>query len=199
MNSILAGLVAITAPCNNVTYLSACAIGLVGGLVYILSTKFMNKAKIDDPIQASQVHGFCGFWGVLSVGIFDRDTGLIYTGSLRQLQVQLIGALAMTAWVVIFCTFFFKVMQSVKRLRVTAVYEIIGIDLLMHASIHDFSMDHFLKTREKEINNPEDSERSEDQTRNGSVMTNDTAIHTARSNHSSISHRSTITSETQHY
>ena len=163
MNSILAGLVAITAPCNNVTYLSACAIGLVGGLVYILSTYFMNKAKIDDPIQASQVHGFCGFWGCLAVGIFDRDTGLIYTGSLKQLQVQLIGALAMTAWMISFCIFFFKVMQSVKRLRVTPVYEIIGIDLLMHASIHDFSMDNFLKTRDKEgkINATIDSERSE--------------------------------------
>ena len=112
----------------------------------------------------------------------------------------MIGALALSAWVIIFCIFFFKVMQSVKRLRVTAVYEIIGIDLLMHASIHDFSMDHFLKTRgEKDNNDSVYSERSENQTRNGSVITNDTAIHTSRSNYSCMSYRSTLTSETQHY
>ena len=83
-------------------------------------------------------------------------------------------------------------MQSVKRLRVTPVYEIIGIDLLMHASIHDFSMDHFLKTREKEgkANASIDSERSEDQTRNRTMTTNDTTIHTSRSNVSGLSYRS---------
>ena len=85
MNAILAGLVAITAPCNHVDHWAASFIGLLGGVVYILSTKLMHKMKIDDPIEASQIHGFCGLWGVLAVGIFDRDSGLLYTGSHKQL------------------------------------------------------------------------------------------------------------------
>lgn len=80
-NAILAGLVSITAPCNNVDKWAALVIGLFGGILYIISTKLLIRAKIDDPIQATQIHGFCGFWGVISVGIFDKDTGLIYNGS----------------------------------------------------------------------------------------------------------------------
>ena len=81
MNAILAGLVAITAGCNNVSLFGSCIIGIVGTLVYVGSGKMMHRWKIDDPIEASQIHGFCGVWGVLSVGIFDLDTGLLYTGS----------------------------------------------------------------------------------------------------------------------
>ena len=81
MNSILAGLVAITASCNNVNAWSAAAIGIVGCMVYMGSSKLMYRFQIDDPIEASQIHGFTGFWGCVSVGIFDLDTGLIYSGS----------------------------------------------------------------------------------------------------------------------
>ena len=141
----------------------------------------MSKFMIDDPIQASQVHGFVGFWGVLAVGIFDRDTGLIYTGSHKQLQVQLIGAIALATWMVSFCLFFFKVMQSVKRLRVSAVYEIVGIDLLMHASIHDLSMDYFLKKNETQLNGSMESERSIGSQKSVNVVPETDRLTTSRS------------------
>lgn len=72
-NGLLAGLVSVTASCNNIENYSAFVIGIIGGVVYILSTKLMEKFKIDDPCSASQIHAFCGLWGVLAVGIFDID------------------------------------------------------------------------------------------------------------------------------
>ena len=69
------------ASCNNVEASAAAAIGFVGCLVYLGSSKLMYKLKIDDPIEASQIHGFSGFWGCVAVGIFDLDTGLVYSGS----------------------------------------------------------------------------------------------------------------------
>lgn len=84
-NGLLSGLVSVTASCNNIENYSAFAIGIIAGGVYILSTKLMEKFSIDDPCSASQIHGFCGLWGVLAVGIFDRDQGLIYTASFSHL------------------------------------------------------------------------------------------------------------------
>ena len=80
---LLGGLVSITASCNNVTHWSAIVIGTVGAFVYIFACVFMIKFKIDDPVEASQVHGFCGLWGVIAVGFFDKTTGLINTGDFR--------------------------------------------------------------------------------------------------------------------
>ena len=87
MNAILAGLVAITASCNNVSLWSAVIIGTIGAIVYQLAGKLMFRWKIDDPIEASQIHGFCGIWGVVAVGIFDLEKGLLYSGSTEQLQI----------------------------------------------------------------------------------------------------------------
>ena len=137
MNSILAGLVAITASCNNVEMWAAALIGVIGCLVYTGSTKLLYRFKIDDPIEAAQIHGFSGFWGCIAVGIFDLDEGLIYKGSFFQLQVQTLGAVACAAWTMVFCYLFFTILASINRFRVSSFYEIIGIDLLMHASVHD--------------------------------------------------------------
>ena len=147
MNSILAGLVAITASCNNVDQWAAAVIGVVGCMVYLGSSKLMNRFKIDDPIEASQIHGFTGFWGCLAVGIFDLDAGLIYSGSFQQLQIQTLGAMMCALWTMIFCYFFFSILSSINRFRVSSFYEIIGIDLLMHASIHDLSIQKFFADR----------------------------------------------------
>ena len=81
MNAILSGLVAITASCNNVSLVVSMIIGMVGTLCYMLSTKLLHRWKIDDPIEATQIHGFSGVWGLLAVGIFDLEVGLIYSGS----------------------------------------------------------------------------------------------------------------------
>ena len=83
----LSGLVSITCPCNNVPHWGALIIGGVAGTVYIFACIILDRYKIDDPVEATQVHAFCGAWGLLSNGIFDNDTGLIFTGSARQLGI----------------------------------------------------------------------------------------------------------------
>jgi ammonium transporter, Amt family len=79
----MAGCVSVTACCDNVTPHSACLVGTIGGLLYLAITKLYKKIEVDDPIEASQIHGFCGFWGVCAVGLFDKDKGLFFSGSLN--------------------------------------------------------------------------------------------------------------------
>merc|ERR1719248_294849 len=74
-NGILAGLVSITAPCSNVESGSAVLIGFLGGFVYVGSSMLIKKLKIDDPVDASCVHGFCGMWGCLAAALFDFGAG----------------------------------------------------------------------------------------------------------------------------
>lgn len=80
-NGILFGLVSITAGCNNIEPWGALIIGFLGAIIYGLSTRMMLALHIDDPLEASQVHGFGGIWGVFVVGFFDRDEGLFYDGT----------------------------------------------------------------------------------------------------------------------
>ena len=77
-NGILAGLVSITAGCGNMECGSAFATGFVGGLVYVGSSMLLQKLKVDDPVDAAPVHGFCGIWGVLACGLFDWGKGFDY-------------------------------------------------------------------------------------------------------------------------
>ena len=76
-NGILAGLVAVTGVCDHCEPWSSCVIGLIGGIVYTMACKFMEAIGVDDPIEAAQVHGFTGMWGLIAVGIFDNQNGLI--------------------------------------------------------------------------------------------------------------------------
>lgn len=71
-NGILAGLVAITGVCDRVEPWNAFIIGLFGGVFYTLACALEKMINVDDPIEASQVHGFCGIWGLIAVGIFDN-------------------------------------------------------------------------------------------------------------------------------
>lgn len=68
-------MVSITAGCGGVTQWAALIIGFLGGIIYILASKLLIKLKIDDPLDASPVHGFCGAWGVLALGFFDTESG----------------------------------------------------------------------------------------------------------------------------
>ena len=98
-NGVLAGLVAITAPCGAVTPLMSVLIGAVAGALVVGSVLFFDKIKIDDPVGAISVHGVCGLWGLLSIGLFAtyddaflgrEDAGLFYGGGIDQLVVQLL-------------------------------------------------------------------------------------------------------------
>eukprot|EP00347_Sterkiella_histriomuscorum_P003159 403365366 len=132
INGLLAGHVAITAPCNNVEPYIAIVIGLLSGFWYIFSCWLLVKMKVDDPVDATQIHAFCGLLGLICVGLFDNDKGLIFTASAHQLGIQLIGAIALTFWTSLCSVPYFYIINKMKRLRVPAIYEVIGLDNMLH-------------------------------------------------------------------
>ena len=86
-NAVLAGLVSVTSSSSNIELWAACVIGLIGSLIFNSTKKIIVRNEIDDPLDISEVHGFCGIWSILAVGIFDRDMGMIYTGKLTQFYI----------------------------------------------------------------------------------------------------------------
>jgi ammonium transporter, Amt family len=140
-NGVLAGLVAITAPVGAVTPVWSVVIGGVGGVLVVFSVLFFDKIKIDDPVGAISVHGVCGLWGLLSIGLFARyddaflgreDAGLIYGGGLEQLAVQALMAVIILAWVTIAPARSSSCMKKTIGLRVSREEEIEGLDVLEH-------------------------------------------------------------------
>ena len=98
LNGALAGLVAITAPCYTVSGFGALVIGLIAGILVVLSVYFIDHIlKVDDPVGAVSVHGVCGAWGTLSCGLFNLDGGLFYGGGFNLLGIQIVGVLATIA------------------------------------------------------------------------------------------------------
>ena len=79
-NSVVAGYVSITAGCNNVQLWESCIIGFIGSLIYQGTRKLLIRTEIDDPLDTTQVHGLCGFWAILSRGIFDNTQGMLRSG-----------------------------------------------------------------------------------------------------------------------
>ena len=140
-NGVLAGLVAITAPCGAVTPMMSVVIGGIAGVLVVFAVLFFDKVKIDDPVGAISVHGICGFWGLISVGLFAtyddaflgrEDAGLFYGGGIDQLLVQLLMAAIILVWVVVCTGVLFGVLKATIGLRVTAEEEIEGLDVLEH-------------------------------------------------------------------
>jgi len=141
-NGMLAGLVAITAPCAFVTSISAVIIGLVAGVLVVWASLFVERTlKVDDPVGAIAVHGFNGAWGVLSLGLFADGVygdgwngvpgtvrGLFY-GDASQFVAQCIGTL--TCFLFVFSAFytFFKIVEVTIGNRVPADVELQGLDL----------------------------------------------------------------------
>lgn len=131
-NGILAGLVSITAPCANVTSYGAFCIGIIGGVTYVFTYRFIAKIKVDDPLNAVAVHGVSGLWGTLSVGLFDEDLGIFYDGDGNQLVVQLIGICAIIAWTFITCFILFYILKLLQILRIPESVEKHGLDVSHH-------------------------------------------------------------------
>ncbi len=127
-NGALAGLVAITAPCANVSPVSAVILGLVAGVLVVLSVMFFDKvAKVDDPVGAISVHGVCGAWGTLAAGIFD-----INGFSWSVVGVQALGVLTCFAWAFTTAFILFKIIEKTIGLRVSKEEELDGLDFGEH-------------------------------------------------------------------
>ncbi|HGJ67262.1 TPA: ammonium transporter [bacterium] len=131
LNGTLAGLVAITAGCNNVTPLSSIIIGLLAGILVVISVIFIERfLKIDDPVGAISVHGVCGAFGTLCVAIFN-EAGF----SLNLLYVQSLGVICAFIWSFVLCFVMFKIISSTIGLRVSKDEEIEGLDITEHGNI----------------------------------------------------------------
>ncbi|MFU2421788.1 MAG: ammonium transporter [Bacteroides sp.] len=151
LNASLAGLVAITAPCDVCDALGATIIGLVSGLLVVFGVWLLDyKLRIDDPVGAVAVHFMNGIWGTIAVGLFATDSapafaraisgganqiagkGLFYGGGFRQLGIQLFGMLCTAAWTAVTITIAFLVIKKIFGLRVSEEEEITGLDVTEH-------------------------------------------------------------------
>jgi Amt family ammonium transporter len=140
LNGLLAGLVGITAPCAVVSPGAAVAIGLIAGILVVLSVEFIDKVlKVDDPVGAVSVHCVCGVFGTIAVGIWanapeDGVLGLLHGGGAVQLGKQLIGVGAVGAWAAATSLVLFLVIKATVGLRVSPKDEQMGLDLSEHKS-----------------------------------------------------------------
>lgn len=143
LNGALAGLVAITAACAFVSIPSSLLIGLIAGVLVVLSVLFFDKVKIDDPVGAISVHLVCGIFGTLAVGLFAQEhftpdttgNGLFFGGGGGLLMAQLAGIVGVGAFVCIASTIIWLIIKATIGLRVSAEEEIEGLDLGEHGNI----------------------------------------------------------------
>ncbi|MFW5710483.1 MAG: ammonium transporter [Spirochaetota bacterium] len=139
LNGALAGLVGITAGTWVVAPLGALIIGLAAGALVVASVEFVDKVlHIDDPVGAVSVHGVCGVWGTLAVGLFADGAndpslvGLFYGGGAGQLLIQFIGVAAVFAWAALTAGILFGTLKAAGLLRVDAKEELMGLDIGEH-------------------------------------------------------------------
>ncbi|MDY6794018.1 MAG: ammonium transporter [Actinomycetota bacterium] len=143
-NGALGGLVAITAGCANVSMTSALCIGVIAGALVVFSVEFIDRVlKVDDPVGAISVHGTCGAWGTIAVGLFAQASfgeangvaavnGLFYGGGLQQLGYQLLGVVSVMAWVFLTAGIVFLVIKRTIGLRVDDEGQRTGLDITEH-------------------------------------------------------------------
>ena len=141
LNASLAGLVAITAPCDVTDAFGAIIIGAVAGVLVVFGVWFLDyKLRIDDPVGAVAVHCLNGIWGTVAVGLFattsapanDTLVGLFYGGGFQLLGIQLLGMFAVIAWTVVTITITFFAIKAIFGLRVSEEEEIVGLDIKEH-------------------------------------------------------------------
>jgi Amt family ammonium transporter len=155
LNGSLAGLVGITAPCYWVSNLGAAVIGAVGGVLVVYATDLLEHLRIDDPVGAWPVHGVCGIWGTLSIGLFasgqysaagsspygvpmivekspEALTGLFYGGGFKVLIAQCVGSAIVCTATFVSAMVMFKALNAVGQLRVSKEGELSGFDIDQH-------------------------------------------------------------------
>lgn len=140
LNGVLAGLVAITAGCDMVSPAGALIIGLLAGVLVVVSVEFFDQTlKIDDPVGAISVHGVCGAFGTIATGLFALDSGLLYGGGTDFLLIQILGVAVVAAYVAVAMTIIFKVLDKIFGLRVSEEEEIKGLDMEEHGLLSSYA------------------------------------------------------------
>jgi Amt family ammonium transporter len=129
LNGALAGLVGITAGCANVSPTSSLVIGLIAGVIVVLSVMAIDRVHIDDPVGAVSVHGVCGAWGTLAAGLFNMD-GV----TAKIIITQLIGIGAAFVWSFGCAYLLFKAIHLTMGLRISEEEELIGVDIAEHGA-----------------------------------------------------------------
>ncbi len=164
LNASLAGLVAITAPCDVTDAAGAIVIGAVAGLLVVFGVWLLDyKLHIDDPVGAVAVHCLNGIWGTIAVGLFattsapgnDSLVGLFYGGGFKLLGIQLVGFAAVAAWTAVTITIAFLIIKAIAGLRVTQEEEIVGLDSCEHglpSAYAGFSIMDIANTMTMEVN-----------------------------------------------
>lgn len=133
LNGILAGLVAITAGCDAVSPIGALIIGILAGVLMVFAVDFIDRVlKIDDPVGASTVHGVCGVFGTLMVGLFSTSEGLFYGFGWSLLGAQAMGVVAVGTWALAMGFIIFKSLDKFFGLRVSKRVEEEGLDIYEH-------------------------------------------------------------------
>lgn len=155
LNASLAGLVAITAPCDVTDAFGAIVIGAVAGLLVVFGVWLLDyKLRIDDPVGAVAVHMMNGIWGTISVGFFATNTapgysiadasgreltGLLYGGGFKLLGLQLVGFASVAVWTLVTITVVFLVIKATIGLRASQEEEIVGLDTTEHGLASAYS------------------------------------------------------------
>ncbi len=155
LNASLAGLVAITAPCDVTDAFGAIVIGAIAGLLVVFAVWLLDyKLRVDDPVGAVAVHMMNGIWGTLSVGLFATNTapgysiadasgtelvGLFYGGGFKLMGLQLIGFVSVAAWTAVTITIVFLVIKATVGLRASQEEEIVGLDATEHGLASAYS------------------------------------------------------------
>ena len=164
LNASLAGLVAITAPCDVTDCFGAIVIGTVAGVLVVFGVWFLDYVlRVDDPVGAVAVHFMNGMWGTIAVGLFattsapgnDTLTGLFYGGGFTLLGKQLLGMFSVLAWTAVTMTLVFFFIKAVFGLRVSETEEIVGLDSMEHglpSAYAGFSIMDISNTMTMEVN-----------------------------------------------
>ncbi len=176
LNASLAGLVAITAPCDVADAFGSIIIGAVSGVLVVFGVWFLDYVlSVDDPVGAVAVHFMNGIWGTFAVGLFattsapgnDTLTGLFYGGGVSLLLKQIVGIISVCAWTAVTITIAFMIIKATVGLRVTEEEEIVGLDSCEHglpSAYAGFSIMDISNTMTMEVNENTDLGDSEYET-----------------------------------
>ncbi|XP_062583260.1 putative ammonium transporter 3 [Saccostrea cucullata] len=155
VNSVLGSLVSITGACAVIRPWEALVVGALGGALSLMSIHVLDKLKIDDPVGASSVHGTCGIWGLLAVGLFARydplenttmgRSGVFHGGGFYLLGVQLLAVVVISVWSAVLSLVVLMILKFTVGLRLSVDQELMGADYSEHMIGHETLVEHMIQ------------------------------------------------------